>query len=231
MTAERGSRFVAWAGKYWTIRPPQQDSSHVGITFVDVLFAIAMEKVFEPLAQPTQLNRAGIAQLALAASLTVTSWVGYHSSWNRPQWIIHFPNLPLIQFLIDVVLVTIYWLLAAYYPHDGVSSTIAPVLMTVLTFALYAAWDWSTFLMRRDPRYWGWNPRLDVPNRRWVTAVCLFVSVMFVIVVSQHHLKGSNATTVICYMLIGLVVTYRFAKDFFQAPVRSQSDKDLDELQ
>jgi hypothetical protein len=42
--------------------------------------------------------------------LTVTNWIGYHNSWNRPRYFIRFANLTLWQFVIDVLLVIAYWL-------------------------------------------------------------------------------------------------------------------------
>jgi hypothetical protein len=70
--------------KHWHDRLPGFDESKVGITFVDVLFALVMERVLSPFASNPVPSGPVIAQLVVAGTLTVTSWIGYHSSWNRP---------------------------------------------------------------------------------------------------------------------------------------------------
>lgn len=85
--------------RHWTKRPPELDPRHVGLTFVDVLFALVMQQVIMPFAVAPRPPAAGVTQLVLAGVLTITSWIGYHSSWNRPRYFIRFPNLPLWQFV------------------------------------------------------------------------------------------------------------------------------------
>jgi hypothetical protein len=57
-------------------KPERRDNSLVGITFVDVLFALVVGKALQPVAAGLHIPAAGTAQLVLAFVLTVTSWIG-----------------------------------------------------------------------------------------------------------------------------------------------------------
>src|SRR5688572_29913526 len=100
-------------------QPPSQDRSLVGISFVDVLFALVIAKILDTAANWDALVAEGVGHVLVAFTLTVTSWIGYHNSLNRPRYFIRFANLPLIQFSIDVLLVVVYWFTASYV--DGAS--------------------------------------------------------------------------------------------------------------
>src|SRR5438874_975008 len=107
-------------------RTPKSDPTHVGITFVDVLFALVVARVLDPWANRSLITWPGAWQLGLAGAITVTSWVGYHTSANRPSYRIQFPNLPLFQFLIDISLVVAYWMTAATAEVRSVSNEPLP---------------------------------------------------------------------------------------------------------
>lgn len=177
-----------------------------------------MERVLDPFASSPKPAAAGTAQLVLAGALTVTSWVGYHSSWNRPQWFIRFPNLPLLQFLTDVLLVVDYWFLATSFPlSDKDASPLAAVICVSIAFVLYGIWDATSYWMRKDDRYVDRPLKYDVPKRRRVTYVFLAASLMLLSWVSAGHPAGGPVCVTICVLLTVLVLGYRFAKDFFFA--------------
>src|ERR1022692_556369 len=94
--------------------PYKVDRSKVGLGFVEVLFALVVGKILEPISWhvTSVIPWPGRVQLILAAVVTLTSWIGYHNSINRPQFKITFVNWPLAQFVIDFLLVADYWLLA-----------------------------------------------------------------------------------------------------------------------
>jgi hypothetical protein len=75
------------------------DPSTIGVSFVDILFALAVGQVFAPVADWAQhpltssLPAANWLQLGVALVITITSWIGYHASANRAQFKITFFNV------------------------------------------------------------------------------------------------------------------------------------------
>lgn len=100
-------------------RPTEKDERLVGLSFIEVLFAIVVARALDPLADFPKLPGVGLSHLAVAGVLTIASWIGYHNSWNRPRYFIRFPNLPLGQFLVDAALVVTYWLTAVWAEGSG----------------------------------------------------------------------------------------------------------------
>lgn len=211
-------------------REPTRDKSLVGITFVDVLFALVIARVLEPFARASDLSPASISHLMLAGVLTVSSWIGYHNSWNRPRYLIRFFNLPFWQFLVDVLLVVVYWMNATYaegIPTDvGITTATPPransalpeAIFVVITFALYATWDWIGKAIRNAKGYKRRRRDLDVPSRRVVTIVCLLISIG--IAVWVWYLRPSTTKSIVA-MDIGLfllIIGFRVAKEAVTDP-------------
>jgi hypothetical protein len=89
---------------------------------------------------------AGWSHLAVAVTLTLTSWIGYHNSKNRPRFVIAFVNLPFVQFTLDISMVVVYAF--AVLTAEGVTSgaTESPAvfpeaILVWIAFVLYVAWD------------------------------------------------------------------------------------------
>jgi hypothetical protein len=82
------------------------------------------------------------SDLAVATVVTLASWIGYHNSKNRPRFKIRFFNWPLAQFVIDILLVADYWLLATA-AGGGPSPPTARIQAGLVfsAFALYVLWD------------------------------------------------------------------------------------------
>lgn len=95
------------------------DKRRVGLSFIEVLFALVVARALDPLAKFDSIPAIGLSHLALAFVLAVTSWIGYHNSWNRPRFYIRFANLPLWQFVFDVLLVVAYWFCAVSAEGTG----------------------------------------------------------------------------------------------------------------
>lgn len=75
------------------------DTTRVGLSFIEVLFALVVARTLDPLVKYSSIPVVGWSHLAVAFVLAVTSWIGYHNSWNRPRYFIRFANLPLWQFV------------------------------------------------------------------------------------------------------------------------------------
>lgn len=204
----------------WPRRPPHKDSASVGITFVDVLFALVIGEILTPLRHYHDLPGYGVTHLGVAAVLTLTSWVGYHNSHNRPQYLIRFVNKPLAQFVLDILMVLAYWLAAvsAEIPEDGraLHPSANPEAGVVLAaFCLYVLWDIVAREIRRDERYRARPVSRDVPGRRNATYVGFLIALVIAAVVEVSHPDTSGAVYVVDIALIVLLVGYRLLKEYW----------------
>lgn len=68
-------------------RPTSIDETRVGLSFIEVLFALVVARALDPLADYSKIPGVGLSHLAVAFVLTVTSWIGYHNSWNRRRYL------------------------------------------------------------------------------------------------------------------------------------------------
>lgn len=203
----------------WPKREPRVDERTIGIGFVDVLFGLVIAAVLQPFGDVGKVPTVGRYQLVLAGVLTVTSWIGYHNSWNRPRYFILFPNLPLFQFLIDVALVVVYFLTAITAPGatPGVSREASVVIVSIfvaISFVLYALWDVVAYRMRKDARYERRSLGNDVPARRKVSYVFAILTAAIAVGVAVAGPDSTAAIVRIETLLMVLIVAYRFLKEY-----------------
>lgn len=207
----------------WPKRKPALDERIVGISFVDVLFALVIGEVLSPLRDPSKIPGVGAAQLGVAALLTLTSWVGYHNSRNRPGHFIRFPNLPLAQFVLDISMVVTYWLTAvgAESARERPDARAEAVLVAA-AFILYALWDIVGYLIRREKDYERRVPEDDAPARRHTTYVfaVLTCAVAFVALGADTH--SARSVYIFDGVLAGLIIAFRFVKEYVdtRAPIQ-----------
>ena len=117
----------------------------------------------------------GWTHLTVDMVLTMGSWIGYHTSANRPKYAIKFVNYPFIQFVLDVSMVIAYWLTAATTPLPS-SSGLAPTagatsesLLVAISFILYILWDRVSKIMQERPNYPSLQPKPYDHGRRVIT--------------------------------------------------------------
>ena len=208
----------------FTPREPEVDPSHVAITFVDVLFALTAAKVFDILTTVNTIGWPGRWQLIATTVLIITSWVGYHTSPSSPRWVIRFFNYPFWTFVIDVVLVALYFLMAAYV--QGASQlakkpSAAPGTdIVAAVFALYTLWDWVCLRINTNARYqsahitqMGKELPDDIKPRRVVTWVCFGLSLVLVALVNFTSPTNGAWIIGINGLLIALLLFFRVAKE------------------
>lgn len=199
-------------------RPTAIDETRVGLSFIEVLFALVVARALDPLANYSKIPGVGLSHLAVAFVLTVTSWIGYHNSWNRPRYFIRFANLPLWQFVIDVALVIAYWFCAVSAEGTGTDlgrtvSARPEVLCVAISFVMYCLWDWVGYAIRTSDLYEKSPPARDVPRRRYVTILCAIAAVVFGAVVWAVEPGSKGAIIAIDIALVVLILTFRFAKE------------------
>ena len=200
-------------------RPAALDEARVGLSFIEVLFSLTVVRILEPLMHYTTIPNIGKTHLVLAFVLTVTSWVGYHNSWNRPRFFIRFANLPLWQFLIDVALVVTYWFCATSAEGIGTdlghrASAQPESVAVAISFILYCLWDWVGYTIRKSDRYEQNPVSKDVPRRRYVTWAFATIAVGIALAVWVTQPKADRTIMVVDFILIFLIIAFRFTKEF-----------------
>jgi hypothetical protein len=170
---------------------PELDESdkRSGVTFVNILFGLVVTTAAIQFSAEfvnwwadgwNFVNKARLANLAVALTLTVLSWIGYHQSQQYPPFLIKFINIPFFQFCLDVSMVIAYYAVVAVAenPDRGARAPLTPDALpeaglVFIVFVLYALWDFLGYRLFHDPEY---SRRLKTPReperlgpRRWVT--------------------------------------------------------------
>ncbi len=210
-----------------SIPSPQRDLQTVGTVFIDVLFGVVVAKALD-LSSTGQRTIAEQLNLLLAIVVTVSAWIGYHNSRNRARYTISFFNLPLFQFIIEIALVYVYWLLvvsSTRISRGTPSVADAPVLTEAILvtcyFALSSCWDLTAWAMRRTSKYSAMRIEDDRPRRRLVTRVFLLIFMTLSVIIGVAQPVGSVSTLLTVVMII-MVVMHRWVQNVVQQPVRLQ---------
>lgn len=210
-----------------------------GLRFTDILFGFVIRELFLRLQNWGELAGYVRCQLIAGTVLVLGSWIGFRRSVNRSQYELKFFNLPLARFVLDQLMVVLYFRIATRTPDkvgtpapsadDVVGATTEIV---VLIFFLYAVWDllgiWMASAKDRggDPTKHKY-PVIDeatkkpkeplTPNRQdraafWITLAFLVVFGGLWTVADQADV-GEGAAQVMFIAIGVLLLTYRFAKE------------------
>lgn len=222
---------------------PKLDPATIGISFVDILFALAVGQVLDPIKNwgedPTKnpLPLPVWTQLAVVLVLILTSWVGYHSSANRPRFRLGFFNWELVKFALDVAMVVVYFVAAAVGARS-VPTLRVLALMVMISFGLYATWDLVGAAQKAGSdnpykaeweRVQGDAARTDVVEpwsptslaRISITFIGLAVTTgFFVATLEIEQLRHPSRWVVVTADLVAVIalLAYRAAKDWVGQP-------------
>lgn len=180
------------------------------LTFVDLLFAVAVGKYLDVIAAK-HLSAVDWSHLCVGAILTLGSWIGYHNSRFRSEEKIRFWNWPLALFAIDIALVVDYWLIPARFIGNDpgrtirVATAVPTTTVVAVSFILYTLWD---LIGTRLPRV-----GKSQPIRRIVTYLFAFASIVVWVSVIITQPKGNCMVIAIDVLLIVMLFAYRTAKD------------------
>lgn len=223
--------------------PPKLDPGTVGVSFVDILFALAVGQVLDPVKNwgenPTNnpLPLPVWTQLGLVLVLILTSWVGYHNSANRPRFRLGFFNWELVKFGLDVAMVVIYFLAAAVAARP-IPTLRLLALMVTISFGLYFAWDLVGAAQKagkRNPYRAEWervqcdasrpdvvepwrptNPRRIIVTFGTLAVTSLFLALTLTVPRLEHPTRWLVVTADVVAVI--LLLAYRAAKDAIREP-------------
>lgn len=235
--AKKGATFIGrW--KLALTAGARLDRSQVGITFIDVLFALVVGQILGPLVAWDELPSTAFFHMAVAFVLTVASWIGYHNSFNRPHYFIGFVNLPLWQFCVDALLVIVYWWTAIYIEGryafgsgevERLPSAKPETLFVAASFLLYVVWDDIAKRMRYSDRYKLFGEDLDKGRRRTVSQVCFGLSVIIALMAWWTDPSSTLWICLIDITLIVLLIGYRVAKETVGGRPRIKDEETLED--
>ena len=150
---------------------PTIDPTTSGISFVDILFALAVGEVLAPFVpwaashEKSPLPAPIVWNLAVALVLILTSFIGYHNSRNRPLFTIRFVNVSLCKFVLDISMVIVYFLFASFAIVSP-AQTQTLLLLVVIVFGLYLLWDATSWYQKKRTSYkTAWTDAIRDPNR------------------------------------------------------------------
>jgi hypothetical protein len=224
---------------------PILDPATIGVSFVDILFALAVTQVFMPIASWAQdpkkspLPALSWWGLIVALTITVTSWIGYHTSANKARFAVQFFNVEFLKLVLDVAMVAVYFVLAAFAVNTRPMKP--ETLLVVVAFLLYAAWDLASVYQKRDgldnPYRLEWKKIQDDEKRLDVTedwtptdwgrvratwAALVAATVIWLYVWFLESKQSLTADIVINVLLIVILFGYRFLKELWQKPTSSE---------
>lgn len=127
--------------------PPEPGRVETGLRFTDILFGFVIRELFLRLQNWSQLDSYVRWHLVVGATLVLGSWIGFRRSLNRTTYEVKFFNLPLFRFLMDQLMVILYFRIAVLTDIERKSFPTAHELATttiellVSVFLLYVVWD------------------------------------------------------------------------------------------
>lgn len=141
---------------------PEPDKTDTSLRYTDILFGFVIRELFLRLQHSPNLPWILRWQLIAATVLVLGSWIGFRRSVNRPAYVVKFFNLPFFRFLLDQLMLILYFRVATLIPDvAGSKQTLPPgdavtkdtSFLIMVIFALYVLWDllgmWAA--AARDP--------------------------------------------------------------------------------
>jgi hypothetical protein len=195
-------------------RPKQIDESLTSLTFTDVIFGLVFTEIFIRAAALRALPAALDVHLALALAVAAGSYIGYRGSLKRGTYKLAFFNLPLLRFVLDLVMIFLYYVLAVTPPGiKSPSSLVHPrtdSFVVLLIFVAYLAWDAVSWWMAKA----GYDAIVFQPLRMRVTMFGVLAAVVvLVLALVVRPPLGQHLAITVDSLLIGIVILYRWLKD------------------
>ncbi len=214
---------------------PEPERLDTSLRYTDILFGFVIRELFLRLQNWTQLDRATHWHLVVGTFLVLGSWIGFRRSLNRSSYQIKCFNLPFLRFLVDQLMLILYFRIAVLTSTDlrviVDAGTLAASTMELVLyiFALYVIWDLLAMWMsianvpgtdgQKRPRY----PALNGGNKmteQWQRADLVGFLISFGIYAILYILwlflwfsvAGFNRVWIFLVLTI-LFLVYRWIKD------------------
>jgi hypothetical protein len=134
---------------------PDAERFDTSLRYTDILFGFVIRELFLRLQNWNQLDDAVRLHLIVGTILVLGSWIGFRRSLYRSGYQVKFFNLPLFRFLIDQVMLILYFRIAVLTDVGGRELPVAGDLarntakLVMYVFVLYVVWDLLGIWMAR----------------------------------------------------------------------------------
>jgi hypothetical protein len=201
--------------------PPSEDTKHdTGLRFTDILFGFVISQIFLRLQQWSSLSEFSRMQLVCSTALVLGSWIGFRRSLNRPDYELKFFNLPLLRFLLDQMMLILYFRVATLTPLDPDKSvdvtqvTHDTLKALVFVFVLYFLWDLAGQAMALPRNRYPTGKKYP-KSKRDLTGLSITFAFLLATLAFWHiadSIENVNETALMIAST-GVLVAYRWVKD------------------
>lgn len=200
---------------------PQKDTLDTSLRYTDILFGFVIRELFLRLPSWTQLDRAVQLHLVVGTTLVLGSWIGYRRSLHRSGYLVMFFNLPLFRFLVDQLMIILYFRVAVLTPAPNDVIKIFPpagdlarstTKLVMYVFFLYVVWDLLGIWMAKAKTKGVGVTRL-YPDQPDSVAGTLITAVTMTLLVVLWLFDGCLAPNLLFLTTTALLFLYRWAKE------------------
>ncbi|MBV9225156.1 MAG: hypothetical protein JOY85_14075 [Acidobacteriaceae bacterium] len=124
---------------------PSVGTKDTSLRYTDILFGFVIRELFQRLSNFLSLQPLLQAHLIVGTILVLGSWIGYRRSIYRSSYEVKFFNIPFFKFLVDQLMLILYFRIATVTP---ITPSVPPpalaqttVELVFLVFVLYFVWD------------------------------------------------------------------------------------------
>jgi hypothetical protein len=216
---------------------PEPEKFDTGLRYTDILFGFVIRELFLRLQNWPNLDPVVRWHLVAGTTLVLGSWIGFRRSLYRPRYQLKFVNLPLIRFLLDQLMLILYFRIAVLTPAPDAATVLSSDPEAVLNlaqdtnrlvlyvFGLYVLWDvlgiWMVMAKTKiagnsKPRYPVVDPKDSTMTDKeqaingkgvWITVFCL------VFLGALAFFADCLAPSCLLLATTALLVAYRWSKE------------------
>jgi len=212
---------------------PEVEKADTSLRYTDILFGFVIKELFVRLQDWVQLDYAVRLHLIVGTTLVLGSWIGFRRSLNRARYQVKFFNLPLFRFILDQLMLILYFAVAVLTPTP-VSGKALPssaelaystITLVLWIYVLYVFWDLLGMWMDKSriavtgdgtqPRY----PEVDKENKMTVRAKTvdwtgfLITMVSTIVMLALWSARFCFSPNTLFILTIVLLLVYRWAKE------------------
>ena len=214
---------------------PEVGRRDTSLRYTDILFGFVIRELFIRLQNLPALRGVVIGHLVVGTTLVLGSWIGYRRSRNRTAYEVKFFNLPFFKFLVDQIMLILYFRIATLTPANVADPpsdlTTHTLRLLVYIFGLYILWDaLGTWMVKASTRDASGTPKPKYPvvvedektlqpkmsdkrDKVDMPGVLITVGFSLAIVVAWAKADAVPALTILA-ITTGLLLLYRWAKDY-----------------
>lgn len=199
---------------------PEVEKFDTSLRYTDILFGFVIRELFLRLQNWPQLNIAVRLHLVVGATLVLGSWIGFRRSVHRSGYQVKFFNLPFFRFIIDQLMLILYFRIAVLTPVDGKGFPAADQLATNTTklvayiYILYVVWDVLGIWMAKAKITQADGTERPLYPLQPTNFVGFLITVVSMVVIVVLHLLGSCFTPNHLFLgTIAFLLVYRWAKE------------------